>query len=393
MTYGPIMAAGPHKGFGAYIHWPYCARICPYCDFNVYKAKGREPQPLLDAMLEDLRWHKSLLPDHPPLDSVYFGGGTPSLLSASQLDQLLSSCQALFGLRSNAEVTLEANPNDIERAPIADWQAVGINRLSIGVQSLQDDALSFLGRDHSAAQARSALEKAAAVFDNLSADMIYARPGQQIKDWETELTELLSFGIKHISLYELTISPNTAFGKAEARGQLSAMPEDDQAQIYERTEDIMTDAGLPAYEVSNYARSSEFFGRHNQIYWASGDWIGIGPGAHGRVTTSIGRFATHALKRPRDYTGSAMNGASRFETQDKLSAEAIATEALSMGLRPVSGVERPPIEDLLGRKLNEEQLDLMISDGYMTETANKLALTASGRLLADHITNLILSTS
>nr|WP_070961441.1 radical SAM family heme chaperone HemW [Hyphomonas sp. Mor2] len=378
-----MLDVGPDFGFGLYIHWPYCARICPYCDFNVYAAKDRDSAPLIAAMTDDLAAQKARLPDHPALDSVFFGGGTPSLLSDTEMAQILAAVNDAFGIRSGAEITLEANPNDVLRDSPAAWAAAGINRLSLGLQSLQDEALRFLGRDHDSEAGRNAVSAVQAVFDNHSVDLIYARPGQSIREWEAELREVLALGAPHLSLYELTIEARTAFGKRAARGELVPLSDDDQADLYERTQAICDDAGLPAYEVSNHARSPAYEARHNHIYWASGDWIGIGPGAHGRLTTGGKRLATEAPRRPADYQSNPA------PAETELSQTDTAREFLAMALRPTSGLDLQRFETLFGGPPAPTVLEDLVSNGLATVTEGTLSLTVAGRLMADHIAALL----
>lgn len=376
-------AVGPDYGFGLYIHWPFCARICPYCDFNVYAAKDRDAAPLIAAMIDDLSAHKDRLSAHPPVDSVFFGGGTPSLLSGSEIGQLLQSVNDTFGIRSGAEITLEANPNDVLRSAPESWQAAGINRLSLGLQSLQDEALLFLGRDHDSHAARYALAATQKVFENHSVDLIYARPGQSLEEWDIELKSVLALGAPHLSLYELTIEERTAFGKRAARGELHPMADDDQADLYELTQTLCEAAGLPAYEVSNHARAAQYESRHNHIYWASGDWIGIGPGAHGRLTVDDTRIATEAARRPADYQ------ANTTPSETPLSQIDTAREFLAMALRPVSGLDLKRFEQLFGAPAAPDVLqDLDANDWALVEN-DRLKLTVSGRLVADHIAALL----
>ncbi|MCR9077620.1 MAG: radical SAM family heme chaperone HemW [Hyphomonadaceae bacterium] len=370
---------GPDFGFGLYLHWPFCTRICPYCDFNVYAAKARDTEPLIAAMIADLDAHRRRLPDHPGLDSVFFGGGTPSLLSDRQMAQILDKVNDAFGIKPDAEITLEANPNDVVAATPSNWAAAGINRVSIGVQSLQSQALAFLGRDHDSAAARQAIADVQAVLDNHSVDLIYALPGQSPDGWARELREVIALGAPHLSLYELTIEERTAFGKRAARGDLVPLEDDDQADLYEVTQSICDEAGLPAYEVSNHARAPEYESRHNHIYWASGDWIGIGPGAHGRLTIDGHRFATEAARRPADYQSSPI------PTETKLSRTDTAREFLAMALRPVSGLDLERFERLFGASAPATVLSDLISNGFATIEAEKLKLTATGRLVADYI--------
>ncbi|MEL6661840.1 MAG: radical SAM family heme chaperone HemW [Pseudomonadota bacterium] len=377
-------ATGAGFGFGIYIHWPYCTRICPYCDFNVYAAKDRDTAPLVAAICADLEAQHARFGTCADLDTVYFGGGTPSLIGTDGLARILETVRRLFG-RPAEELTLEANPNDINTAVVADWAGLGVTRLSLGVQSLRDDALAFLGRDHSADDARRAADVALKAFPNTSIDLIYARPGQSLTDWEAELKEALGLGAPHLSLYELTIEERTAFGRRAARGELVAMGDDDQADLYELTDAVCTAAGLPAYEVSNHAAGPAFESQHNHIYWASGDWIGVGPGAHGRLTRDGQRWETQALRRPQAYIEAG--GAAREAQIEALALSRVDTvrELIAMGLRPVKGIARARIEALAG-PLEDGVLDELESNGVVQQLGGRIALTARGRLLADYVT-------
>lgn len=378
-----MKAVGPDYGFGLYIHWPYCTRICPYCDFNVYAAKDRESDPLVQAIVDDIRTHRTALPGHPALDSVFFGGGTPSLLSATQMERILAAAEESFGLKANAEISLEANPNDVLRGTLSDWALAGINRLSLGIQSLDDEALAFLGRDHTGQDARAAVDLTQKQFDNHSVDLIYARPGQTAEAWQQELTDTLSLGAPHLSLYELTIEERTAFGKRAARGDFIPMADDDQADLYDLTQEVCEVHGLPAYEVSNHARAEAYQSRHNHIYWANGDWIGVGPGAHGRLTIGGHRLATEAEKRPADYLEAQKPG------QNTLSQQDTATEFLAMALRPTRGLNLARFETLFGVPVDSNVV-LNLSDQKLAEQdGDQLRLTQSGRLMADYIASLL----
>lgn len=374
-----MLPVGPDYGFGLYIHWPYCTRICPYCDFNVYAAKDRDRGPLLDAIIADIHAHRERLPDHPALDSVFLGGGTPSLLSASQIGQLLEAVNDTFDMLQDAEITLETNPSDVLRGQPQAWREAGVNRLSLGVQSLDDAALSFLGRDHTPETARRALDLVQSTFDNHSIDLIYARPEQSLEAWNTELRDVLSLGAPHLSLYELTIEERTAFGKRAARGELVPMLDDDQADLYELTQKVCAEYGLPAYEVSNHARGPEFESRHNHIYWANGDWIGVGPGAHGRLTRDGARIATEAARRPADYMSSPHPAETQLTTLDT------AREFLAMALRPVHGIDLARFEALFGCPPDPELITDLATNGLAQIDHQRLKLTPTGQLMADYI--------
>lgn len=378
-----MRSVGPEFGFGLYVHWPYCARICPYCDFNVYAAKDRDTEPLVHAIITDIKAQRARLPAHPTLDSVFLGGGTPSLLSGGQIARILETADQAFGLKAGAEITLEANPNDVLRVAPTEWANAGVTRLSLGIQSLDDEALSFLGRDHDGASARAAIDRVQQVFDNHSVDLIYARPGQMAADWQVELSNVLALGAPHLSLYELTIAERTAFGKRAARGDLAPMPDDDQADLYELTHDVCTASGLPAYEVSNHARSPKYESRHNHIYWASGDWIGVGPGAHGRLTIDGTRVATEAARLPADYA------ASSTPVETSLSQTDTAREFLAMALRPHAGLDLNRFEALFGSPPDANVMNDLKTNELATEAQNLLKLTLKGRLMADYIASLL----
>lgn len=377
---------GPHFGFGLYVHWPYCTRICPYCDFNVYAAKDRENGPLAEAIAADIHAHRSRLPQHGTLDTVYFGGGTPALLRPDQLSTILLAASDAFGIKPGAEITLEANPNDVLRADLAGWQRAGITRLSIGVQSLRDSALAFLGRDHDAASAAEAVKRSLKVFSSVSIDLIYARPGQSSAHWEAELSDALALGAPHLSLYELTFEPRTPFGLAAKRGDIAPMGDDAQADLYELTQSLTAAAGMHAYEVSNHAASAAHQSRHNLIYWRGGDWIGVGPGAHGRASVGGGRYASEAQRRPEAYIAGVQALQSGWGDAARLEPLDIARELLAMGLRAGEGVDLRRIELVSGQMIARDKIAVFVEKGWAQMAGAELRLTPSGRLLADAIT-------
>lgn len=378
---------GPDYGFGLYVHWPFCSRICPYCDFNVYAAKDRGADDgLVTAIIDDIALHAPRLPRHGSLDTVYFGGGTPSLLKAEQVARILDAARTVFGVKADAEITLEANPNDILRMDLPALAAVGVNRLSIGVQSLRDDVLRFLGRDHNAASARAAVAKALEVFPNTSIDLIYAIPGQTQQAWAEELKAAIALGAPHLSLYELTIEQRTAFGKAVERGEFAPMDDDGQADLYELTQEIAVAEGIPAYEVSNHARTLEYQSQHNHIYWRGGDWIGVGPGAHGRLTVEGKRYATEAHRRPEVYQAQVQALGAGWERGAPLYPLDIAKELLAMGLRSERGIAVARVETVSGRTIPRDKISAFCDEGWMVRDADRLVLTPAGRLLADALT-------
>lgn len=377
---------GPHFGFGLYVHWPYCTRICPYCDFNVYAAKDRDTDPLVSAIIADIHGHRARMPEHGALTSIYLGGGTPALMRPDQVSGILLAAAETFGIARDAEITLEANPNDVMRMDLAAFARAGINRLSIGLQSLRDPALAFLGRDHDAASGRAAVERALKVFASVSIDLIYARPGQSPASWESELGEALALGAPHLSLYELTIEPSTPFGKALARGEITAMEDDAQADLYELTQALTQRAGLAAYEVSNHAVSPAFQSQHNFTYWRGGDWIGVGPGAHGRVSVGGGRFASAAERQPAAYIDSVAASGSGWTGAERLEPIGIARELLALGLRSGEGIDLRRIELVAGKPLAREKIGAFIEEGWVMLAGEVLVLTPAGRLLADALT-------
>lgn len=373
-----------HDALGLYLHWPYCARICPYCDFNVYRPKGEE-DALLAAMLADMtRWRE--LTGARPLASLHFGGGTPSLMNETQLARLVEHAGALWGFEAGAEIGLEANPNDMDG--FAGMATAGINRLSLGVQSLSDKALRMLGRDHDAGEARRAIERGQGLFDRLSVDMIYARAGQSADEWRTELQTILETGVGHVSPYQLTIESGTAFGKRTERGERLASEAELAADLYDLTEEVCAAAGLDLYEISNFARSPGDQSRHNRLYWEGGDWIGIGPGAHGRLGRSSmgGRRAIAPERRPSDYIR-VMDTDGWWPDDETLSDTDEAAERILMGLRLVSGLDRSALRAATGRDIAAVHADEYAARGLVELDGDIIRLTAQGRIFADRISS------
>jgi putative oxygen-independent coproporphyrinogen III oxidase len=375
----------PARGFGVYIHWPYCARVCPYCDFNVYAAKARDGGPLLEAILADLSsWRAAS--GRRQVDTIFFGGGTPSLLSGADIARLIARIDDLWGFAGRPEITLEANPDDAAR--FADFAAAGVDRLSLGVQSFDDAALGFLGRTHSAADALEALKAARGKFRSLSLDLIYALPGQSAAAWRGDLSAALKLGADHLSLYELTIEPGAAFARAVKRKDWAPLADDDAADLYELTQELTEAAGCPAYEISNHARSAEHQSRHNRIYWRSGDWVGVGPGAHGRLTAEGARIASEAEEKPGAYLARVREHGLGFAAPERLSALAQARERLAMGLRLVEGFAPGDLAEL-GLALDPAALAETIDLGLVLSAGGLITLTAKGRLAADRVTMML----
>ena len=376
-----MTAFNPARGFGVYMHWPYCARICPYCDFNVYAAKARDTDPLFQAILADLRGWRGKTGAR-QVGSIFLGGGTPSLMTGAQVAGVIAEVDRLWGLKPGAEITLEANPDD--RARFADFAAAGVNRLSLGLQSLDDARLTFLGRTHSARDALAALDAALGKFRSVSIDMIYALPGEGRLGWREELTRALRLGADHLSLYELTIEPGAAFAYAVQRQDWAPLTDEVAAELYEITQELTLTAGYDGYEISNHARGAEHQSVHNRIYWSSGDWVAVGPGAHGRLTADGERLAIEAADNPGAYLRQVKANGLGWASADRLDALSHARERVAMGLRVVEGLA---LNDLLGlgQTLNTARVADLARDGLLAVSPDRVALTAAGRLLADRI--------
>lgn len=377
-------------GLALYVHWPYCARICPYCDFNVVRARGRaaEMPGLVAALAADLEACAVLVGPR-PLVSIFFGGGTPSLMPPEAVAAVVERARALFPATGDLEVTLEANPTDAEAERFAALAGAGVTRLSLGVQSLDDAALKFLGRNHSGAEARRAVALAARHFDRLSIDLIYARPGQTFSDWTGELVWALESGFEHISPYQLTIEPGTAFGRAVARGVWTPPDEDLAADLYEATQSVLGQAGFEAYEVSNHARGVAARSVHNLHVWRGGDYVGIGPGAHGRLTLDGVRTATVAHRGVADYVAGVGAGTPWAE-QTALSPVEAAEERVLLGLRTVEGVSLAVLAELQISPAGGRLADL-IADGFLSLSEGRVAATARGRPVLDGVLKALLT--
>jgi oxygen-independent coproporphyrinogen-3 oxidase len=365
------------SGFGIYVHWPYCAAICPYCDFNVYRARGADNAPLLEAIEADLAAHAARFSPR-KAQSLFLGGGTPSLLKGQEIARLIEAARKSFGLTADCEITLEANPEDA--ASFAEQAAAGVNRFSIGAQAFDDAALKALGRYHDSASALRAVEAAASTGQRVSLDLIYAREGQSADAWRAELQQALTLPVEHVSLYQLTIEPDTAFAWRVERGQLSPPDQDEAATLYELTQEICAAAGFAAYEISNHARGESAQARHNLIYWRNGDWVGVGPGAHGRVTHDGTRVALEAQRRPADYIDAVREHGVGWITETRLTGEEAADELLIMGLRTHEGVEA-----VRGRALNASAVAWLVEQGFITDKGGRIRLAQSGRIVANTI--------
>lgn len=379
-------AAGPP--LGVYIHWPYCARICPYCDFNVVRDRGRELEQaaLIDAMADDLRAHAAVTgPAH--LVSIFLGGGTPSLMAPAAAGRLIALCKSLWSVEPGLEVTLEANPTDAEAQHFLAFADAGVNRLSLGVQALDDEALAFLGRNHDAAAAIRAVETAAAIYPSLSLDLIYALPGQTPHAWTQALRQADALGAAHISAYQLTIAGGTPFERAVKRGRFAPVDPDLAATLYEATQATLEDLGYNAYEISNHAKTRAARSRHNLVYWRGEAYVGVGPGAHGRLTTTQGRLAVEAAARISDYITAVAQTGRGWSMSELLEPRAVQEEQVFMGLRTDEGVS----DDLIAALEVTAKADDLIAAGLLRLDLGRFSATPRGRLVLDRIIGQLLT--
>ena len=379
----PLVEDWRAGGFGLYLHWPFCAAKCPYCDFNSHVSRGVDQARWRAAYLSEIDRLGRMTGDR-VLNSVFLGGGTPSLMDPDLVAAILERVRRTWPLANDLEVTLEANPSSVEAGRFRGYAEAGVNRVSLGVQALNDRDLTRLGRLHSAAEARRAFDIARAHFDRVSFDLIYARQFQTLADWRAELAEALAMAVDHLSLYQLTIEPGTAFGDRFAAGKLAGLPEEDlAADMYEATQELCDAAGLPAYEVSNHARPGAE-SRHNLVYWRYGDYAGIGPGAHGRLTLGARRIATEAASAPGQWLDGIERGAAPERTTVIPGAEQ-AAEHLMMGLRVTDGIDLDRHARLAGRPLNPEAIAALADSGLLHVKQGRLRTTAQGRMLLNRI--------
>ena len=371
-------------GFGLYVHWPFCEAKCPYCDFNSHVVRHVDHQRWAAAFETEIARFGEVTSDR-ELHSVFFGGGTPSLMRPETVHRVLSAVRRTWACAPDMEVTLEANPSSAEASRFRGYVAAGVNRFSIGVQALNDADLHHLGRLHTAREAIQAIEIARNAADRVSFDLIYARQDQSQEAWRSELTRALSIEPDHLSLYQLTIEKGTAFGRRHEAGKLPGLPDPDlSADLYEATAEICDAAGLPAYEVSNHARPGSE-SRHNLIYWRCGDYLGVGPGAHGRVTLSGSRRAMRAIPSPAAWFESVESGQGRHESTSIMSADEKAAEYLLMGLRLQEGVTLSRYRALSGRDLSEERLERLLSERLIWRTDERFGATFRGRMLLNAV--------
>ncbi|WP_234854369.1 radical SAM family heme chaperone HemW [Paracoccus everestensis] len=376
-------------GFGLYVHWPFCQAKCPYCDFNSHVVPAVDQARWAEALSSEIARLGAELPGR-HLGSIFFGGGTPSLMEPETVDTVLRAARAAWGFANDIEITLEANPTSVERGRFRGFADAGVNRLSMGIQALNDADLRALGRMHSVAEARAALDVARACFDRVSFDLIYARQNQTREAWRAELTEALAMAVDHLSLYQLTIEPGTAFGARAAAGKLRDLPDDDlAADMYLETQDICEAAGMAGYETSNHARPGSE-SRHNQVYWRQGDWAAVGPGAHGRITlpsvgNSGGRLATEAHRAPGAWLHTVERQGTGESLREVVPLDEQATEYLLMSLRLAKGLDEARYARLAGTPLDKDAVSRLADLGMVERSDGRLRTTRAGRPLLNAI--------
>ncbi|HEX4026097.1 MAG TPA: radical SAM family heme chaperone HemW [Rhizomicrobium sp.] len=383
------------NAFGIYVHWPFCAAKCPYCDFNSHVRAAIDEDGWVDAILTELDWvaanqgasaqagatnEKS----RPVVETIFFGGGTPSLMRGKSTGRILEKIAALWPMAKTCEITLEANPASADSGRFADYRAAGVNRVSLGVQALNDADLKKLGRLHDVAEAKRALRLALDNFARVSLDLIYARPDQSDAAWRGELKEALSFGTDHLSLYQLTIEPETPYALLHRNGQLRIPGEDLAAQLYETTQELTEAAGIAAYEISNHARPGQE-SRHNLIYWRYGDYAGVGPGAHGRLDLNGARTATAAIRLPERWRDTVARTGQGFAEMTPVSHDEAAREHLLMNLRLAEGLDLAAYERRWNTRLDAAKIAALAEQGFLSHEQDRLTATPAGRLLLNRV--------
>lgn len=372
-------------GFGLYIHWPFCAAKCPYCDFNSHVTQSVDHDAWRSALVSEVERVGALTKGR-VLRSVFFGGGTPSLMAPKTTAAVLDTVAKTWPMANDVEVTLEANPTSVEADKFTAFRSAGINRVSMGIQALNDPDLRALGRLHTAAEGLAAFDIARSTFDRVSFDLMYGRQNQSLAQWESELRTALALGLDHVSLYQLTIEPGTAFGDRYKRGMLGGLPDDDlSADMYALTQDVCAEFGMPRYEVSNHAKDGAE-SRHNLIYWRYGDYAGIGPGAHGRLTLQGQRYATEQRRMPAAWLLDA-----KRTQEEALPAADQAAEFLMMGLRLAEGVDLERYARLANRSLDNTKIDELADIGLVTQKYQRLTVTNQGFSLLNAVLRTLLN--
>ena len=387
------MTATTPPPLALYVHWPFCRAKCPYCDFNSHVAQEIDEARFAAAYEREMRHMAENYGKGRNLVSIFFGGGTPSLMSPTLLAGIIETADRLFGFADTIEITAEANPTSVEAAVFAGFRMAGVNRVSLGVQSLDDAALAFLGREHSAAEALDAVEVARRIFERVSIDLIYARRDQSPANWQDELRRALALGLDHLSLYQLTIEPGTVFHTRAQRGERLVPRDELAAEMYEMTAEMTAGAGLPAYEISNHAAEGAAC-RHNLVYWRAQDWIGIGPGAHGRLDVKGGRLGLATRRSPAGWLSAVEASGHGIETACEDTASEAVAEMLMMGLRLEEGVSMSEMTARHGdirSFVDPDALARLAAQGMLAQDSDRIRVTPQGRLLLNRILSELLA--
>jgi oxygen-independent coproporphyrinogen-3 oxidase len=381
----PLLPDTGEPGFGVYVHWPFCAAKCPYCDFNSHVRHQKVDQAAyIEAFLRETATMREISGSR-TVSSIFLGGGTPSLMEPRTVEAILDGIARHWHVPAGIEITMEANPSSVEAERFRGYRAAGVNRVSLGVQALNDRDLRFLGRLHDVADALKAVRLAREIFPRMSFDLIYARPDQTAEDWTRELREAISYAVDHLSLYQLTIEEGTAFFGLAKAGKIVLPDQDRAAELYEITQAVTAEAGLPAYEVSNHARPGAE-SRHNLTYWRYGDYAGIGPGAHGRLTTHGAKIATATHRTPEDWLRMVGEGGHGMTERYALETEEQADEMLLMGLRLREGLDLARWSALARRELDPAREEFLIGHGFLERLGNsRLRCTPQGMLILDAV--------
>ncbi|MGI9406438.1 MAG: radical SAM family heme chaperone HemW [Hyphomicrobiaceae bacterium] len=377
-------ASGSEPGFGVYVHWPFCESKCPYCDFNSHVRHHVIDQgEYRVAFAREIAWTAARTPER-IVTSIFFGGGTPSLMEPATVASIIDDIARHWTVDPSVEITLEANPSSVEAGRFAGYEAAGVNRVSLGVQALNDMDLKALGRRHNVDEARAAIAIAAKQFERVSIDLIYARTGQTLDRWQAELREALRFPVGHVSLYQLTIEPGTPFHVLYRSGKLVVPGDSLAADLFEATQDICSDAGLPAYEISNHARRGEEC-RHNLVYWRYGQYAGLGPGAHGRLDLDGSRTTTEVERNPEQWLTRVAEHGNGITATDVLTTSEMADEMLLMGARLTEGIDLARLEATTGFRIAEKTIADLADGGYARQDGTRLHITPTGQKILNEL--------
>jgi putative oxygen-independent coproporphyrinogen III oxidase len=370
--------------FGIYVHWPFCTAKCPYCDFNSHVRAAIDEDKWTKAIVRELEWVRAQQDAAPQVETVFFGGGTPSLMAGKAVAGIIDTIARLWPIAKDVEITLEANPASTDAARFRDYRMAGVGRVSLGVQALNDADLKFLGRLHDVAEARRALAMAMANFERVSLDLIYARPNQSARAWRAELREALAYGTEHLSLYQLTIEPGTPFAIHALEGTLRVPDEDSAASLFELTQELTAAAGRPAYEISNHAQPGKEC-RHNLIYWRYGDYAGVGPGAHGRLTLAGRRIATSGERLPERWREKVLHDRHGYVEMNAIDDGDAAHEHLLMNLRLSEGLDLRDYQARWGVSIDGVRIAELAKDGLVRLDGDRLSATENGRLVLNSV--------